>query len=112
MVVHRPLKYPPGGRAQEKGIDVQLAIDFVAGAFDDNYDTGIIFSTDTDLRPALEFVATRYESKTVESAAWQPSDGRGVGLRLVTPPTWRHRLTFDDYRTVRDLRDYNIQDSS
>lgn len=113
VVVHRPLKYPPNAPPQEKGIDVQLAIDFVAGAFDDAYDTGIIFSTDTDLRPALEFVATRYPSKTVETAAWLSVDsGRGVGLRLEKPATWCHRLTRDDYRAVRDLRDYNIPDSS
>ncbi|MCY3505714.1 MAG: NYN domain-containing protein [Chloroflexi bacterium] len=107
LVVHRPLKYSPDGPAQEKGIDVQLAIDFVQGAFDDTYDTGIIFSTDTDLRPALEFVATRYESKTVETAAWLPVEGgQGVGLRLQTPATWCHRLTRDDFVAVRDLRDY------
>lgn len=112
LVVHRPLKYPPDGPAQEKGIDVQLAIDFVAGAFDDTYDTGIIFSTDTDLRPALEFVATRYESKSVETAAWSSPDRRRAGLRLETPATWCHRLTHDDYRTVRDLTDYNLPNRS
>lgn len=37
---------------------MQLAIDSVAGAFDDTYDTGIIFPTDTDLRPALGSVVT------------------------------------------------------
>ena len=108
IVTPRPLRYPPGERPQEKGIDVQLAIDFVAGAFDDSYDIGIIFSTDTDLLPALEFVATRYEDKSVETAAWH-ADGWRSELRLQVPPTWCHRLTRDDYRTVRDLTDYNIR---
>lgn len=107
-VVHRRLRYPPGQPPQEKGIDVQLAIDFVAGAFDDTYDTGIIFSTDTDLLPALEFVATRYADKAVETAAWRARGWRSE-LRLQSPRTWCHRLGLAEFRTVRDLTDYNIR---
>lgn len=43
-------------RPQEKGIDVALAVDFVALAFLKKFEVGLIFSADTDLRPALEFV--------------------------------------------------------
>ena len=107
-VIHRTLRYPgnwPKTRAEEKGIDVQLAIDFVAGAFDDAYDTGIVCSTDTDLLPALEFVATRYQRKHVETAAWQ-SEGWRSELRLRNPATWCHRLALADYEAVRDPVDY------
>jgi len=55
----RTLRYPrnwPQEPAQEKGIDVQLAVDFVRGALAGWFDVGIIMSTDTDLRPALEAV--------------------------------------------------------
>ena len=54
-VIHRQLRYPPdwpAQRAQEKGIDTALAIDFVAMAVDGHYDVGVIMSTETDLLPA------------------------------------------------------------
>lgn len=109
-VVARPLRYPrewPRARAEEKGIDVQLAVDFVAGAIDDSYDTGIICSTDTDLLPALEFVATRFGRERAETAAWL-ADGRGSELRLRRPSTWCHRLELADYEAVRDPTDYGV----
>ena len=62
-VIPRSLRYPPNypeARAEEKGIDVALSIDFAMGAIDGAYDVGVIFSTDTDLRPALEVVAGRF----------------------------------------------------
>ena len=55
----RPLVYPPDyplQAAREKGVDVQLAVDFVSGALTGRFDVGIIMSTDTDLYPALEAV--------------------------------------------------------
>ena len=108
VVITRPLRYPrewPRARAEEKGIDVQLAIDFVAGAIDDAYDTGVICSTDTDLLPALEFVATRYGRERAETAAWF-TGGKGSELRLRRPSTWCHRLELPDYEVVRDPTDY------
>ena len=108
VVITRPLRYPrrwPEQRAEEKGIDVQLAIDFVAGAIDNAYDTGIICSTDTDLLPALEFVATRFGRQRAETAAWLPA-GKGRELRLHRPSTWCHRLDLPDYEAVRDPTDY------
>ena len=110
VVITRPLRYPrewPRDRAQEKGIDVQLAIDFVAGAIDDSYDTGIVCSTDTDLLPALEFVATRFGRERAETAAWLAS-GKGSELRLRRPSTWCHRLELTDYESVRDPTDYSV----
>ena len=59
-VVRRPLRYPRGWPqlpAQEKGIDVALAVDFVRLAIEGAYDVGIVFSGDTDLLPAMETVA-------------------------------------------------------
>jgi len=48
-----PDKCEPGEKPREKGIDVALAIDFVAMAVRGEYDVGILMSTDTDLKPAL-----------------------------------------------------------
>jgi uncharacterized LabA/DUF88 family protein len=61
-VFTRPLRYPqnyPTERPTEKGIDVQLAIDFVVAALDKRFDVGVIFSADTDLKPAIETVVAR-----------------------------------------------------
>jgi uncharacterized LabA/DUF88 family protein len=64
VVIARTLRYPrawPAMRAQEKGIDVALAVDFVALAIDGEYDLGVMASTDTDLRPALEYTYRKRE---------------------------------------------------
>src|SRR3989344_8418989 len=37
----------------EKGVDVQIAVDLLIGAYEDLYDTAILVSSDTDLIPAL-----------------------------------------------------------
>ena len=58
-VIQRTLRYPsdwPSRKAQEKGIDVALAVDFVMMAVAEEYDVGVLMSTDTDLKPALEAV--------------------------------------------------------
>ena len=83
-VIHRPLRYPlnhPHLPAQEKGIDVQLSIDLVAGATDRTYDVGILFSTDSDIRPAL--VANRFVGlPRRELAAWSsPTSIRRILVR-------------------------------
>ncbi len=109
-LVHRALRYPrewPSQRAQEKGIDTALAIDFVTMAVDGAYDIGVIMSTDTDLLPALEFVRDRFAGdRHVAVAAWRsPHSNR----RLSIPGTniWCHWLNRDDYDSVADLADYN-----
>lgn len=112
VVVPRVLRYPPGWPAEparEKGIDVELAIDFIALALDRQIDAGVIFSTDTDLRPALEFVSDRlWPSPRVETAAWQ-SESAARALRLTNPrSTWVHYLSRADYASVHDATDYNL----
>ncbi|MFH1565535.1 MAG: NYN domain-containing protein [bacterium] len=44
------------GVYHEKGVDVQLAVDLLVGAYEDTYDTAIVISSDTDLMPAMEKV--------------------------------------------------------
>ncbi|MYB40802.1 MAG: NYN domain-containing protein [Chloroflexi bacterium] len=111
VVIPRPLRYPgdwPDTRAEQKGVDVQLAIDFVAGAIDDRYDVGVMFSTDTDLRPALEFVTDRFERyPRAEVAAWRGSGAnRSLRVRGGQRSTWVHFLDWDDYLAIRDRTDY------
>ena len=109
-VIHRELRYPPdwpAHRAQEKGIDTALAIDFVAMAVDAAYDIGVIMSTDTDLLPALEFTRARYAAtRHTAVAAWRsPHSNR----RLSIPGSniWCHWLHRPDYDAVADHTDYN-----
>ena len=50
-------------RWREKGIDVKLATDLIAGALDDKYDTVILVSSDGDLIPAIDWVRQRTKKK-------------------------------------------------
>lgn len=104
----RPLRYLPGGKPEQKGIDVALATDFVTLAIDGEYDVGVIASADTDLRPALEFVLTRYQGKRqIEVVAWKgPNKQIRLSIPKVAIPC--HWLTKDDYDQVADLTDYTV----
>ncbi len=105
-VVHRVLNYrgwDDGERPREKGVDVALAVDFVADAMRARYDVGILFSADTDLKPALEFVRGEQRGRT-EVAAWRSPFQRGRTIRL--PGMWCHWLNESVFSDVQDDRDY------
>ena len=104
-VIARPLKYHKGkAKPEEKGIDVQLAIDYISLAIDGDYDVGIIASRDTDLKPALDFVLKRHGDRCrVEVMAWQ---GGGIRLDADVCSVWCHFLTIDDYNTIDDPTNY------
>lgn len=110
-VITRMLRYPhdwPNSKAQQKGVDVALAVDFVALAIDNIYNVGVIASTDSDLRPALEYVIQKCRNKChVEVAAWFSSQTKNR-LSIPSINIWCHRLNKADYDAVADLTDYNI----
>lgn len=109
QVVTRPLRYPaswPHDPAQEKGVDIALAIDFVTMAIHQEYDIGVIMSTDTDLLPALEFVNGRPEVPQVAVAAWGNVGRRRYRLTLSDSNIWCHWLDRDDYDAAADLTNY------
>jgi uncharacterized LabA/DUF88 family protein len=118
-VITRTLRYPygwpdrspPGEKPQEKGIDVALAVDYVMMAVQNQCDVGIIMTTDTDLKPALEAVTRlnavgRYPH--AEVAAWQPLGDRGQRRRLsITQKSlWCHWLDHDAFKHVADDTNY------
>ena len=112
-VTTRQLRYPrnyPDSRPEEKGIDVQIALDFVMMAVRDEYDIGILMSNDTDLRPALEAVIN-LGSQTVEVATWEPREGRPrqrlrlQGTTAVAQP-YCHWIGLEGYNSVSDHTDY------
>ena len=108
-VITRELRYPPSWpqeSAQEKGIDVALAIDFVRLAIDGAYDVGVIMSTDSDLQPALEFVRGHDPGRLhVAVAAWG-AQGQDQRLRLPGASPWCHWLSRADYDAIADLTNY------
>jgi len=110
-VVTRALRYPaawPAEREEEKGIDVALALDFMAMAVHGEYDVGILMSTDTDLKPALEKVIALGGSPfpRCEVAAWSSPDRHCRRLSIQKAKLWCHWLGLDDYRAVADPTDY------
>jgi hypothetical protein len=102
----RPLRYPSGS-PQEKGIDVALAVDFVVMAVRNQFDVGILMSTDTDLMPAIEFVValTGTTGPRAEVAAWSLA-GHAQRLASKSRNIYCHWLGADVYRAVADPTDY------
>jgi uncharacterized LabA/DUF88 family protein len=110
-VVARDPGYPhdwPRRAPQEKGIDVALAVDFVMTVARHECDVGILFSSDTDLVPALEAVLALRPGvpAACEVAAWAASGMRPRSLSVRGTRLRRHLLSEADFRTVTDLTDY------
>ena len=106
-VITRNLLYV-GTKPQEKGIDVALAIDFVTMAVDNKYDIGVIFSTDSDLRPPLEYVYKKYHNLIpVAVVSWKSSQFK-KSLSIDGANIWCHFLDIADYNSVADVTDYAI----
>lgn len=53
-----------GGKYHEKGVDVQIAVDMLVAAYEDQCDWIILVSSDTDLAPAIK--KAREKGKIVE----------------------------------------------
>jgi uncharacterized LabA/DUF88 family protein len=106
-VVRRPLRYPydwPATPATEKGIDVALAVDMVRMAAAKEYDAAILFSSDTDLMPAIETIMD-LRLGHVEISTWSGAK------RLRRPNTqlpFCHFVNASEYASLRDQTDYTI----
>ncbi|MGH8835720.1 MAG: NYN domain-containing protein [Actinomycetes bacterium] len=117
--IMRTLRYPrgwptahaTGTRPQEKGIDVALAVDFVTMAVRREYDIGILMSTDTDLKPALEFVAelTRARgSPRAEVSAWSAPGQYNRRLSISSRNLYCHWVSEHIYSQVSDHTNYSV----
>ncbi len=111
ILIMRPLRYPrdwPNSKAQQKGVDVALAVDFVTMAVNKKYNIGVIASTDTDLKPALEFVYKNYKGKIdVAVVAWVSATQKSR-LSISSGNIWCHSLGRVGYDQVADLTNYNV----
>lgn len=128
VVTARELRYPSGWpnshnteeKPREKGVDIAIAVDFVSMAFKQEFETGILFSADTDFKPALEFVWSSSISAKPEVAAWRgdPSNGtnkKGYNQRLSLDSNDKfpfcHYLRLSDYEQVKDHTNYTLKSS-
>jgi uncharacterized LabA/DUF88 family protein len=112
-VLARPLRYPqdwPKSRPEQKGVDVQIAIDIVVMAIRNEYDVAILASADTDLRPALEACDELDQCPTLEVAAWKGETGYANKLTLPGKHLWCHHLNLEDYNSVADRTSYSRPD--
>ncbi len=64
-----------GGGQREKGVDVQIAVDLVVGAYENQYDSALLVSSDTDLIPAIRKI--KHKGKKLEYIGFsnRPSHG-------------------------------------
>lgn len=108
-VFPRSLRYGRQG-PQEKGVDVELAIDFVSLALDDAFDVGVLASGDTDLVPALQFVADRFPEKTLVTMGFAPIPGcegsTPQPLDLPRGDVERRFITKEQFERVADRRNF------
>jgi len=117
-LVNRPLRYPhgwpsacaPGERPQEKGIDVALALDYTLMAFRGEYDVGILMSTDTDMKPALEAVASmrRSPGPRAEVASWSAAGRHNRRLAIPSRNLYCHWIEEDVYNQMADATNYSV----
>lgn len=111
--ITRPLKYyelghdwqgNPRFEAREKGIDVLVALGMVMGAMRDAYDVAVLFTSDTDLAPAVETVLDL--GKRCEVASWRSKTHRQPRLSVPGRSLWCHWLDRQQYNQVCDSTDY------
>ena len=91
-------------RAEEKGIDVMLAVDVVRGAYLDEFDVAVVASADTDLLPALEEALRA--GKRVETASWSDPAAAFATLRVPGRRVWNHHLHREHFEVVKDTTNY------
>lgn len=114
-LVRRDLKYEDNDdgsfTAREKGIDVALAVGLTSGALDQKFDVAIVFTTDTDLLPALELVFHR-RLVSLEIAAWSGSKPLWFPEFLREDPRrllpYCHFLGESDFLAARDYCASNV----
>jgi len=102
QVIRRQLNYRgwPQLPPQEKGIDVAIAVDLMHLALRRQYDALVLFSSDTDLLPALETIV-QLRLTHVEVASW--AGFKPLRLPASNPPKpWCHSLSRADWQAVID----------
>lgn len=108
-VITRTLTYRDDQPPREKGIDVALAVDYVTFAQRKTYDVGLLFSRDTDLRPALEYVCEQQRAwgkPRAEVVAWRCAGAHAGRLTVDGHSVFCNWISQNDYEAIADERDY------
>ena len=114
--IARPLRYrdrtvdlPDGSKftfptAEEKGIDVRIALDLIRMAHRNEYDVGLIFSQDQDLAEEIRVIA-REQGRWIRLASAFPATAAYSKTRGIDKTDW---IPFDKalYDSCIDPRDY------
>jgi uncharacterized LabA/DUF88 family protein len=109
----RNLRYRPGEKPREKGVDVLLAIELVRLAGAKQFDLAVVMSCDNDLVPALELVCDVLGSQAVESVSLRAERGYhqvpalGVSVTEKRKQISRRLIDRAEYEGIEDLRSYN-----
>lgn len=106
QVTYRALKYYRDGSecvAQEKGVDVLIALELVRSADHGDDDLIILASHDTDLEPALDAALESGRAK-IETAGWH---NRKRLKPTGSPRLWHTFLGGEQFVRARDRKDYN-----
>ncbi|MFJ6376080.1 NYN domain-containing protein [Pseudarthrobacter oxydans] len=89
-----PMVYGPSRlRPKEAGVDVRLGLDFVKAAESRKFDVVVLFSSDSDLFPAVQDAVRT--STRVELAAW--STGASTPGNFGVPPSHQVVPTLDSH---------------
>lgn len=118
-VIQRPLRYrthtialPDGTTypwrvAEEKGIDVRIAVDLVGMAYREQFDVAIIFSQDQDLAEIADEVRhiARIQSRWIKVASAFPSSPSTRDRRGIAQTDWIP-IDASTYQRCVDPRDY------
>lgn len=103
----------PGGppatvvTAEEKGIDVRIAIDVIRFALRDAYDVAIVFSQDQDLSELCEEIRmiSKEQNRWIKIASAFPDSAAAKNHRGIPRSDWV-RITRDIYDGCLDFDDH------
>lgn len=103
IINQRPLRYRDNEdgsfSVQEKGVDVALAVDLVNDALSGKFDAQIVFTSDTDMMPAIELLYYGIDQAHVEIACW--STANRLRLPGANTSPFCHFLNDTDFRAAR-----------
>ena len=119
LVESRPIRYrtkettlPDGSKfiaevAQEKGIDIRIALDVIRLAFDGSMDVAVIFSQDQDLSEVAKEVKlmSNQQKRWIKICSAFPVGGSATSTRGISGTDWI-KLDEQTYNLCLDTKDY------